>query len=53
LPSDFATEILYVFLFSSIHATSFWLYFTKSTSHEAPHYAAFANLLSLNLFQSK
>jgi hypothetical protein len=34
---------------SSFLTWSFYLYLEKSTSYEAPHYAAFSNLLSLHL----
>jgi hypothetical protein len=57
-PTVFSTNILYAFRFSPfmLHALtipssltgSFWLYLTKITSYEAPHYAAFSNHLSLN-----
>jgi hypothetical protein len=57
--SGFPTNSLYAFLFSPIRATchaisssltcsSTYRYLTKSTSYEAPHYAAFSNVPSLH-----
>jgi hypothetical protein len=54
-PSDFPTNILHAFFFSSYVlrappilsslTSSFWLYLAKSTRYEAPHYVVFSSLL--------